>query len=364
MNASKSLVAISLALSTAIFPSAIAAETTSIRAAGPAQTTVINTIRSGVGTPAKTLGNNGDFYIDTKSLFLYGPKTKGVWKVTTSLRPKEASVVTPIVGAAGAEGATGATGPQGDKGDRGAAGEKGDKGDKGATGDRGTAGANGAAGFTGATGATGSIGATGSVGSTGLIGATGLKGDTGTAGTNGSVGATGATGATGPAGAQGPAGSTGGTGLKGDQGAPGATGPAGEAGISSVKFATVPITTLGTGTDGNTASNIFFTASSDGHYTFEILVSGVISIPNQMKLYAEIVSGGMVLGNQFAIASDSTSAVNGLNGRQYGFRVIGSAANVTSGTTFSLRLGILNAVDSINIVFMGRALVNKVGSIG
>ena len=83
-----------------------------------------------------------------------------------------------------------------------------------------------------------------------------------------------------------------------------------------------------------------------------------------MKLYAEIVTGNMAIGNQFAVASDSTSGVNGLSGRQYGFRLIGSVANVTSGTAFSARVGIVNAVDSVNINFTGRALINKVGSIG
>ena len=72
----------------------------------------------------------------------------------------------------------------------------------------------------------------------------------------------------------------------------------------------------------------------------------------------------MAIGNQFTVASDSTSGVNGVSGRQYGFRIIGAVANVNAGTSFSVRVGINNAVDSVNITFMGRALVNKVGSIG
>ena len=150
-------------------------------------------------------------------------------------------------------------------------------------------------------------------------------------------------------------------GAKGDIGS---TGAQGDPGVSLSKFATVPLTTLATGVDGGTASNVFFTADSNGNYTFEILLSGVIDVSNQMKLYAEIVTGNMAIGNQFAVASDSTSGVNGFSGRQYGFRLIGSVANVTTGTTFSVRVGIVNAVASININFMGRALVNKVGSIG
>ena len=337
MKTSKTLVAIALALSVVMLPSAIGAEKSSNKAAGPSPTKVANTILSGAGIPSKTLGINGDFYIDTKNLNLYGPKTKGVWKVTTSLRPKEPAAASVVVGDTGPAGTTGATGQQGDKGDKG---DKGITGDKGATGTTGLLGAHGLTGSTGLTGATGATGAIGSTGSTGTTGATGLKGETGTAGATGSQGIQGA---------------------KGDSGA---TGAQGDAGVSISKFATVPLTTLATGADGSSSSNVFFTADSSGNYTFEVLISGVVSIQNLMKLYAEIVIGNMAIGNQFTVASDSMSGVNGFSGRQYGFRIIGSAANVSSGTSFSVRIGIVNAVDSININFTGRALVNKVGSIG
>lgn len=358
MKRNSSLVAITLAISLAMLPSAIAAEKTSLKTAGPSSATVVNTILSGSGTPFKTLGINGDFYIDTKNLNLYGPKTKGVWKLTTSLKPKEpaiAAIVTGDTGPAGPRGDTGAQGDKGDKGEKGVTGDKGVPGTLGIQGLTGNTGAVGATGFSGATGATGLTGATGAVGSTGTSGVAGAKGDSGTQGIQGLTGLAGAKGDTGTTG------STGSQGAKGDTGTAGATG---DAGISIAKFATVPLTTLATGADGSTSSNIFFTAETNGNYTFEVMLSGVISIPNQMKLYAELVSGNMLIGNQFAVASDSTTGVNGLSGRQYGFRLIGSAANVTSGTTFSVRVGIVNAVDSININFMGRALVNKVGSIG
>jgi hypothetical protein len=327
----KSLVSIALVLSVAMIPSAVAADKTSSKAAGPAPTIVVNTILSGAGVPAKTLGINGDFYIDTKNLNLYGPKTKSVWKITTSLRAREVPASSSVIGQSGAIGQTGA------------------KGETGATGDRGA---------TGQQGIPGAIGAIGAIGATGLVGATGLTGF---------AGASGVAGAKGDAGAQGFPGVKGDTGAQGVQGAKGDTGTAGTPGdsaISVAKFATVPLTVLPTGVDGGTSSNIFFTADSNGNYTFEILISGLVSIPNQMKLYAEIVTGNMAIGNQFAVASDSTSGVNGLSGRQYGFRLIGSAANVTSGTTFAVRIGIVNAVDSVNINFIGRALINKVGSIG
>ena len=95
-------------------PSAFAAEKKGTKAAGPTRPTVANTILSGAGSPTKSLGINGDFYIDTKNLNLYGPKTKGGWKVTSSLRAVEVPVISNIVGEAGAVGATG------EKGDRGA----------------------------------------------------------------------------------------------------------------------------------------------------------------------------------------------------------------------------------------------------
>jgi len=355
MKGNRSFVAITLAVSLAILPSAIAVEKTSTKAAGPSSTKVLNTIRSGLGVPSKTLGINGDFYIDTKNLNLYGPKTKGVWKLTTSLKPKEPAIAAIVTGDAGPTGPRGDTGAQGDKGEKGITGDKGAQGALGIQGLTGNTGATGAIGFSGATGAmgaTGLAGATGAVGSAGTSGVAGAKGDAGTQGIQGLTGLTGAKGDTGTTGSQGAKGDTGTAGTQGD------------AGISVAKFATVPNTTLATGADGDTNSSVFFTAESAGNYTFELLLSGVIGISNQMKLYAEITSGNMAIGNQFTVASDSTSGVNGVSGRQYGFRIIGAVANVNSGTTFSVRVGILNAVDSVNITFMGRALVNKVGSIG
>lgn len=59
-----------------------------------------NTILNGSGAPANTLGNDGDFYIDTAGHLLYGPKAGGHWPATG------VSLVGP----------TGATGPQGPQG--------------------------------------------------------------------------------------------------------------------------------------------------------------------------------------------------------------------------------------------------------
>jgi hypothetical protein len=332
MKGNRFFVAIILITSLAILPSAIAGEKASNKAAGPSPTTVVNTILSGAGVPSKTLGINGDFYIDTKNLNLYGPKAKGVWKITTSLKPREVPVVANIIGESGAMGQTGA---------------------KGATGDK------------GATGATGPQGTAGVQGLTGLIGTTGFTGAAGAAGTPGVAGAKGDTGLTGSKGDTGGTGAKGDTGLAGSKGDTGLAGAPGSAGISVAYFVTVPETILPTGVDGGSSSKVFFTTDSTGNYTFEILLSGLVVAENLMKLYAEIVIGDLTIGNQFTVASDSISGVNRLSGRQYGFRIIGAAANVASGTSFSVKVGIVNAsLPAENIAFNGKALVHKVGSIG
>jgi hypothetical protein len=125
---------------------------------------------NGSGAPAAKLGSVGDFYVNTATHQIYGPKTPSGWGSPTSL-----------IGPKGATGATGATGPQGAKG---------------ATGATGASGPQGAKGDTGATGATGPQGLKGDTGATGASGLQGLKGDTG------------ATGATGPQGAKGDIGAT------------------------------------------------------------------------------------------------------------------------------------------------------------
>ncbi|MBB6127328.1 collagen-like protein [Mucilaginibacter lappiensis] len=41
---------------------------------------------SGAGTPAPSLGNNGDYYLDKTNYLLYGPKTSGGWGTPVNLR--------------------------------------------------------------------------------------------------------------------------------------------------------------------------------------------------------------------------------------------------------------------------------------
>ncbi|MEI6867789.1 MAG: hypothetical protein WCK62_04740, partial [Actinomycetes bacterium] len=165
-----------------------------------AAASAVNTILNGKGAPSSSLGNNGDFYLDTKALTIYGPKLAGKWPTGVSLK-----------GSNGVDGklveksttpSSGATGPQGERGLTGAKGDKGERGETGATGPAGPIG------LTGKTGADGAAGASGLPGKAGADGAAGVSGAAGPAGASGAAGATGPAGATGATGPQGPAGPT------------------------------------------------------------------------------------------------------------------------------------------------------------
>ena len=365
MKGSKSLIAITIATTLAITPSAIAAPKTTVKAAGRVVTTVVNTILSGAAIPTKAIGIDGDFYIDTKNAILYGPKKKGVWKIATSLKQEEIKSVTTVVGEQGGVGATGATGPQGDKGDKGATGNTGANGSagltgaSGATGAKGNDGATGASGFSGATGATGLIGATGPAGATGLKGDTGLTGATGTAGAKGDTGLTGLTGAKGDTGTAGAAGTTGITGAKGD------TGTAGADGVSVSYFVNTGTWTLTSGTSMGAADSDPFGSLPAGSYTYEILIDGTFS-----SVFTSAASFGMQLvasngtPDYRVFASDTTAYINGAGSRHIQFLIIGKL--VCTGTS-TLRLHSIDqngSTGSVLLNFSGRALINKVGSIG
>jgi Collagen triple helix repeat (20 copies) len=76
-----------------------------------------NTILNGTGAPAETLGNDGDFYLDTAADVLYGPKAGGTWPVNR----------TSLVGNPGTTGPAGPAGPQGLAGPQGPAGTNGNR---------------------------------------------------------------------------------------------------------------------------------------------------------------------------------------------------------------------------------------------
>ena len=63
------------------------------------------TVRYGSTNPSSLIGVDGDFYINTATNFIFGPKSGGSWPTGTTLVGPQ--------GPTGATGATGATGPQG-----------------------------------------------------------------------------------------------------------------------------------------------------------------------------------------------------------------------------------------------------------
>lgn len=173
MKSKKGLSVLSVVLVLVLAPTAIAAPNLSTKAAGRTGTTIVNTILSGSGIPSKTVGINGDFYIDTKNANLYGPKTNGVWKLTTSLRPLPTKAKSTAPGATGTTGAAGTAGAAGVIGPRGLPGVTGEKGATGSAGLPGTAGANGLPGAAGTNGLPGAAGAPGTAGAPGAAGTNG-----------------------------------------------------------------------------------------------------------------------------------------------------------------------------------------------
>jgi hypothetical protein len=132
---------------------------------------------------------NGDFYINTSTNELFGPKTNGIWPAGVSL--------------VGPQGIQGIAGPQGLQGTTGATGLTGPAGAQGIQGATGAAGPQGPIGLTGPQGLAGTAGATGATGPTGLQGPAGVAGPAGAQGIQGVAGPVGLTGPAGPAGASG-----------------------------------------------------------------------------------------------------------------------------------------------------------------
>lgn len=128
-------------------------------------------LRNGNTNPGPGVGNDGDFYINNLTHFLFGPKAGGAW-------PAGVSIVGP-------EGPEGDQGPQGIQGIQGIQGVKGDPGDQGVQGIQGPK---------GDTGDTGPKGDPGNQGIQGIQGIQGPKGDQGDPGTPGATGAAGADG--------------------------------------------------------------------------------------------------------------------------------------------------------------------------
>ena len=202
---------------------------------GPSGTNGTNGINgtavlNGTTAPLATTGVNGDFYINTVTNILYGPKANGIWPSGISL-----------VGPQGLQGVTGSTGPQGPIGQTGATGATGPMGPQGTTGLQGIQGIAGTNGTAVLNGTTVPSSATGTNGDFYINTATNTlygpkTGGAWPAGTSlvGPQGLTGATGATGPQGLQGPTGLTGSTGATGPQGIQGPAGINGTNGLNAL----------------------------------------------------------------------------------------------------------------------------------
>jgi hypothetical protein len=292
-------------------------------AAGRSASQAVNTILNGKGLPKSSLGINGDFYIDTRSLLLYGPKAKGKWPTPQSIQGP--------TGAAGSDGKNGVdaraisntnlSSASGQVGEAGATGEKGEKGDPGPAGIAGAPGPAGAMGVTGPAGATGSAGSNGS---------------------NGAAGAAGATGA---------------------QGATGARGETGTTGPSEVTVIDVPTFTLQSSI-GYTyiASDLFGALKSNKSYRFEIYIransgnSGVV-------LGAEVVGAGGAIHFDY-IRADSRQATYSTALASYGFLITGTIQVGATDSAIAVRVIDAYGLTGANpLTFTGKAYITLVGSI-
>ena len=89
---------------------------------------------NGTADPIASLGANGDFFINTATNKIFGPKTSGSWGAATSLvGPTGAQGLQGPAGAAGPQGAAGAQGPAGPAGADGAQGPAGPQGPAGSS---------------------------------------------------------------------------------------------------------------------------------------------------------------------------------------------------------------------------------------
>lgn len=341
------IVTFSVALATtfSIISAPISNAATKPKSAGRTTSTIPNTILNGRGAPQTNLGIDGDFYIDTRSLQIYGPKKSGKWPLPQSLQGP--------VGASGADGKNGSEGKtiataSNIAGPVGAQGEKGEKGDKG---EPGSPGANGSAGPAGPAGATGPQGPS--------AGGGGSQGPAGPTGATGATGPTGATGLTGAKGETGTAGSDGAMGLKGETGTVGATGP------SNVYVNALPTWTLSSATKRSfsvSATTAKFKAGKSYFYT--IYVYGV-SDANAATFSLEVLHED----NSAANFNYSVAFSNGLEldpkMYRYFFTITGTFAPISTDSGISIKIiDDMGVTSTRPISLSGRMYSTLVGSIG
>lgn len=294
-------------------------------AAGRSTNAPINTILNGKGAPKASLGIDGDFYIDTRSLLFYGPKIKGRWPSPKSIQGPTGpagsdgkSQSSKGVGTANVSTVVGPQGPQGVQGIQGAVGPQGERGEKGEKGDP------------------------------------GAPGSPGPAGPPGSAGANGASGPQGPQGPQGVAGPTGSTGAKGETGT---------AGPSEVTIIDIPTFTLGTSV-GYTfaASDSFGNLKGNHSYKFEFFLRADSNIVG-LVLGTEVLAAGGELQYNY-LRSDFRKSTYSASPATYGFYISGTIKVAGADSAFVIR--IIDAYGdsgSAPLLFSGKAYITLVGAI-
>ena len=320
-----------------------------IKRAGRTNTSVVvNTLLNGIGAPSSSLGSNGDFYIDTVGLNIYGPKKKNAWPLPKSLvGPQGSPGITGKPGSNGKDGRDGVNGKDGSDGkdgDRGPAGVSSvGAGEAGPVGPAGAPGPTGPTGPIGPAGAQGSAGAAGPAGATGPAGAAGVQGETGPRGLQGLQGLQGATGATGSNGAPGSAGAKGDTGAQGVQGIQGIQGETGPAGPSRLIHGSTLSLTLSTSTPGSSVtSQPIVTYQANKKYSFVIRQYGGIASTQKTKSFGMEVFATNVSNLRYTvIAVEAYSIRSGVSIHEYIFEAIGSfSTDVNAGDlSFSITDG-------------------------
>ena len=254
--------------------------------AGRTPSPVVNTIRNGKGAPKSSLGIDGDFYIDTRSLVLYGPKKKGKWPAPRNLQ-----------GPAGATGSSGSDGKSGSDGRT----------------------------ITNASTTAGPQGVAGAQGAAGLPGVKGEAGASGASGANGAPGVNGLPGANGANGAQG---------VPGQQGIPGAQGAAG---VTEVTVVNIPQWILSSATPFSVSNSQSFGAFEAGKsYVLRIYVLGT-SINSNMALGVDLISSGAVMNFSYS-RSYALYARNSSNQWIYSFEITAVLVVGAANTSMSLRV--------------------------
>ena len=261
------------------------------------QAPTLNTLLNGLGAPNATDGIDGDFYLDTLSSNLYGPKKKGKWPLPKSL-----------VGPVGPQGPVGKQGSEGKVGDKGATSSSaGSQGTQGIQGPQGTPGTSGAAGSPGPSGGAGVAGAAGSVGA---AGSAGPQGPAGSAGIQGVAGTAGSTGARGPIGE---------TGLTGADGPQGSIGPQGSAGVSKLIKGSIESLTLSTSTGGtgiDSAAIVQFKQNKS--YEFTIKLIGSIATSQTKKIFGMNVTATNSVNLDFVVTTiEANTFRNGNSMHEY-----------------------------------------------